>query len=831
MSANTEVRGLSPSEVLARRARGQGNNVQLQTSRSYLEIVRENVFSFINNVLFGLGIALALLGRYSDAFMSVGVVFVNTLVSVVQEVRAKRILDQIALLTRPKATVVRDGQEQTIDPAEIVLGDVLVLHPGDQVVVDGRVVGSGRVDIDESLLTGESDLVAKRAGDSVFSGSFCVAGQALYEVQKVGADSFAMQLTAGAQAFRRVYTPLQQEINLVIRIILLIAVYFELLLILRSLSVRFAIVESVRMSTVIIGLVPNALFLALALAYAMGAVRMVRQGALVQQANAVESLSNVDVLCMDKTGTITTNRLKLEALLPFGRPEAEVRRMLGDYVISATARNRTSDALCEECGGQARALHEEVLFSSQRKWSALAFADPDLTGVYVLGAPEMLASHLQPGPDLAPQIDEWTRQGLRVLLFAYRPEVLPLTAAGRAPSLPDGLVPLALLSLSDELRPEARETFAGFARAGIRLKIISGDNPQTVAALALQAGLGPDLKVTSGAELAEMDRLRLAEAAEDTTVFGRVTPQQKEDLVDLLQRRGHYVAMIGDGVNDVLSLKKANLGISLQSGSQMTRSVADIILLNDSFASLPFAFREGQRILNGMQDILKLFLTRVLVVALLILSIQVAGSFPFTPKNASLLALLTVGIPTIALAAWAQSGPVRRDGLVRALLHFVLPAALTLSLVALGVYMVHYIPTYRAILAEASPALSRAAMAGALPLARSALTSITVLGGLILIPFAAPPVKLLVGGDRFSGDWRPTILASALLVVYLVILAVPSLRTFFELVDLPAGDYVLVGAAALAWAVTLRWMWRRRFLDRFLGLDMHPSLHGSGDRR
>jgi cation-transporting P-type ATPase E len=830
MPAPTEIQGLSQSEVLARRARGQGNDVQFQTSRSYFQIIRENVFSFINNVLFGLGIALALLGRYSDAFMSVGVVFVNTLVSVVQEVRAKRILDQIALLTRPKATVVREGREQTIDPAEIVLGDVLVLHSGDQVVVDGQMVG-GRADVDESLLTGEADLVPKRAGDPVYSGSFCVAGQALYEAQKVGADSFAMQLTSGAQAFRRVHTPLQQEINLVIRIILLIAVYFELLLILRSLSNRLGIVESVRMSTVIIGLVPNALFLALALAYAMGAVRMVRQGALVQQANAVESLSNVDVLCMDKTGTITTNRLRLDDLQPIDWLETEVRRMLGDYVTSTTARNRTSDALCDACGGQARTVREEVLFSSQHKWSALALDDPALPGVYVLGAPEMLVSRLRPGRDLAPQIDEWAARGLRVLLFAHRPDVVPLSDAGGQPVLPDGLIPLAILSLSDELRPEARETFAGFGKAGIRFKIISGDSLQTVAALARQAGLGPELKVVSGAELAEMDRVQFAQAAEDTTVFGRVTPRQKENLVEALRRRGHYVAMIGDGVNDVLSLKKANLGISVQSGSQMTRSVADIILLNDSFASLPFAFREGQRILNGMQDILRLFLTRVLVVALLILSIQVAGSFPFTPKNASLLALLTVGIPTIALAAWAQSGPTRRNGLVRALLHFVLPAALTLSLVALGVYMVYYIPTFRAILLQGSPAATRAAAEGAVPVARSALTSITVLGGLILIPFAEPPIKFLVGGEHLSGDWRPTILAGALLVVYLIIMAVPSLRDFFELVKLPDYHYPLICLAAVAWAVILRWVWRTRLLDRFLGLDMHPSLHRNADRR
>src|SRR5262249_34816544 len=254
------------------------------------------------------------------------------------------------------------------------------------------------------------------------------------------------------------------------------------------------------------------------------------------------------------------------------------------------------------------------------------------------------------------------------------------------PTLPVELQPLGLMCFTDELRPEARETLQRFAESGIRLKIISGDNPQTVAALAQQAGLSPDARLIAGTELAGMDETQFAQAADDATIFGRTTPQQKERLVRALRKRGHHVAMIGDGVNDLLSLKQANLGIAMLSGSQATRAVADIVLLHDSFAVLPYAFQEGQRILNGMQNIFKLFLTRVLYVTLLIVSVGIIGGFPFAPKHASLLALLTVGIPTLALAAWARPGLAPRGSLVRPLLHFVLPAALTLSLVGLGVY-------------------------------------------------------------------------------------------------------------------------------------------------
>jgi cation-transporting ATPase E len=812
--------GLSPDEVLARRARGLGNDVELLSSRSYSQIFRENVFTFVNCVLFSLGLALVALGRISDAMVSVGVVLVNVVVSVVQEVRAKRTLDCVALLTQPRATVLRCGELQVVDPREVVLGDVLFAAPGDQIVVDGGVLAGGRLDVDESLLTGESDRVPKHEGDPVYSGSFVVAGTAYYEAQKVGKDSLANQLTVSARAFRRTYTPLQREVNLVIRVILLLAVYIEILLIASSLVQNTAFVESVQMSVVIAGLVPNGLFLAIAVAYAMGAVRIVGHGALVQQSNAIESLSHVDVLCLDKTGTLTANRLALYALEPCGGEAADLQQLIGDFAASASVSNRTAEALAAACPGEQRRLREEVPFSSERRWSAVAFDDPDRCGVYVLGAPETLEPHLRAGADLGPHAEAWAVEGLRVVLYCAAAPDAPLHDADGEPCLPPSLTPLGVVAFHDELRPEARETLAGFAESGIRLKIISGDNPQTVAALARQAGLDPTAKLIAGPELAALDETGFAQAAEEASIFGRITPQQKEALVRALRRRGNHVAMTGDGVNDVLALKQSSLGIAMLSGSQATRAVADIVLLNDSFAVLPHAFREGQRIRNGMQNILKLFLTRVLCVTLLILSISVIGGFPFAPKQASLLALFTVGIPTLALAAWARPGPSSRRGLVRSLLHFVLPAALTMSLVGLAVYSWYLVTSYEAFLGN-NLALSDAELFGrAVAIAQSALTTVTVLCGLLLIPFVEPPTRAWVGGNRLAGDWRPTLLALVIAVIYGVIVAMAPLRAFFELTPLAPLDYAALVAVAGVWAYLLRFTWRHQLLDRFLSLDL-----------
>lgn len=746
-------------------------------------------------MLVAIGLGLVLLHRLDDAFLTAGIILLNVIVGVSQEARAKIQLDRIALLTRPKARVIRDGQERTVDPRDLVRGDLLVVGPGDQIVLDGQVIGAGHLAVDESLLTGESDRVPKQAGDPVYSGSFCVTGSGRYVATQVGAASLAHQMTAQARAFRQVKTPLQQDIDYVVRVLVLLLLQLGLLIGLSFLHAPVPLVQGVQIAAVLVALVPQGLFAMITVTYAMGALRMAGKGALIQHINAVESLSNVDVLCLDKTGTLTTNTLRIEAVVPLGAAAPDLARLLGDFIASGSAGNRTAEAIGAAFPGHAWPVSDEVVFSSSEKWSALAVAAPETPRIYVLGAPEVLQPRLRPGSDLGPQPDAWAAQGLRVRLFAYRPDPAPLHTPAGAPCLPAGLIPLALLSLRDELRPEAQATLAGFAAAGVRLKIISGDHPQTVAALARQAGLHGDLHPVSGLDLAALDDAAFDRAAEEATVFGRITPQQKEHLVRSLQAQGHYVAMIGDGVNDVLSLKRAQLAIAMQSGSQASRSVADIVLLNDSFAILPTAVQEGRRILSGMTDVLRLVLTHTLYITLLIAAAAIVGvPFPTTPKLRSLITLLSVGIPTLQIAAWARPEPPS-GSVLRAVRRFVLTAGITVGATLLAVYLTYFL------------------VSGDLDLARGAATTAAMFCGLLLVVFAEPPTPAWVAGDAFSGDWRPTLVALGMVGLYGFIMGVPLLREFYGLTPLPGADLLGLSGVAGAWALAVRGLWRHQALE------------------
>jgi cation-transporting P-type ATPase E len=572
----------------------------------------------------------------------------------------------------------------------------------------------------------------------------------------------------------------------------------------------------VQRAAVVAGLVPAGLLLAITLAYGLGAVRMVGQDVLIQQSNAVESLSNVDTLCLDKTGTLTTNQLHLRQIFPCDRPESEIKALLIDYAASTTAGNKTTEALAQMGDGSALARRPkaEVPFSSARKWSAIAFDEPDRRGVYVLGAPEILARALPLTAELKDLMQSEARQGLRVILFAYSPDGGAIEDPEH-PKLPADLYPLALLSFDDQLRPEAYETLQGFFAAGIEVKIISGDNPQTVAALAKQAGLGAEVQVVSGQELAEMDEQQFAQAAETYNVFGRINPDQKAKLIQKLRLSGRYVAMIGDGVNDLLSLKQANLAIAMESGSKATRGVADIVLLKDSFGSLPRAFLEGQRIRNGIQDVLKLFMIRTFCVTLLIFATAiVTDSFPLQNKQSAVVALIGVGFPTMFIPIWAKPGLLPRRSMVRSILHFVIPATLTLTFVSLFVYLFYLVV---AVL-DLPPGSGLAEVNHAVP--RSALVTILIMGQLLLLPFLKPPTTAWVGGELLNGDWRYSLVAFVLFGLYLLILAVSPVRQFFELYPLGMVNYLFIGLIALEWCLVLRFMWRTRFLDRFLGVDL-----------
>jgi cation-transporting ATPase E len=570
---------------------------------------------------------------------------------------------------------------------------------------------------------------------------------------------------------------------------------------------------------------------------------------VVQQVNAVESLSNVDVLCMDKTGTLTANRLSLHGLQPLGKnSRRDVELLLGSFVRSTSAPNRTSEAIAAGIPGEKHTPADEVPFASSRKWSALAFDGDSLRGVYVLGALEALKPLLPPeavtaDAPLSAQAREWSDAGLRVLVFARNPDVGSLDDERGRPQLPT-LAPLGVVGLGDALRTEAGEILAECKRLGIQAKIISGDDPRTVAALASRVGLVSETPPVSGLELAQMSEEEFDQAAATGTIFGRIEPSQKEKLIEKLVARGRYVAMIGDGVNDVLALKKAQLGIAMGSGSDATRRVADMVLIEDSFSALRPAFREGKRVAAGVTNAMCLFLTRVSVATLVIVAVSMLGlGFPFEPAHVA-LSYLTAGIPSFFLIIWARP-ETRQPELLRSLARFVIPAATVTMLIGVALYAGFYIrvlagvQTYRipaSVVAsfEAFTGLPYDAdgqfgVAAATIVAQTALSIFITITAFVLILFLEPPMRFFTGWTAQRSDKRPALLALALSASLALIVMVPALARYVSLFPLGPGAAAAIALAVLLWTLALRTIWRTRLFERFVSLDTARGYAADGD--
>lgn len=784
--------GLTSAEASARAFAGQANSVVWPASRSFRRILLDNGATPINLVLFTISAMLLALQLFGDAVLTAGLVLGNVAAGVVQEARAKRQLDRIALLNRPRALVMRDGSETELAPEDIVLGDHVLLQPGDQVFVDGSLITASGLGMDESLLTGESDIVPKQPGDEVVSGTYCMTGSGVYEAMRVGANTTANTITARARQHRIPRTPLQREVGLVLWTMTLVVVILGLVVArsFQEASGDVPLRDTVRAAAVIVALVPQGLAVMVTVSYAMAAVRMAGSGVLIQRMNAVESISHVDMLCLDKTGTLTTNRLTVESLKPYGLTEIELQELLGTFAASASFRNRTADALQESFPRPPHPFMDEVAFDSSRKWSGLTFGDDALRGAYVLGAPEVLALHSEPGSTGLTDAQEWTARGLRVLMFAARADLERFPREDGEPVLPGGLTPLGLAVLRDEMRPDAAVVIAELHEAGIDLKVISGDHPETVAALARQAGLPVDGRLVSGAELEAADEEELERLANGATVFGRVSPRDKERIVHALRKGGRYVAMVGDGVNDVPALKAAQVAVALRSGSAITRSIADMLLLDDAFSSLPRGFREGQRIRKGMESIFRLFLTRTLSLTLMILAVSLLNDpFPVTPRHTAIIAMLTVGIPSLFLAFWAKPGKTGKLVILSGA-EFVLPAAISIAAVGLIVFEFFLSTT------------------DDIELARTALTLTAISCGLLLILFLEPPTPAWAAASPLSGDWRPTLLAVGISALFVAFMAIGVFRRFYELALPDAWGFAVVGLVVLAWAFVLRAVWR-----------------------
>ena len=755
-------RGLTEAEA-QRRLPERPPATRTGASRSYGSIVRANVFTVFNLILATFGTVTLLYGDWRDALF-LGILVANTTVGITQEVRAKRALDRLSALVAPTATVVRDGRPRPLHVDEVVPGDLIRLAPGDQLVADGQLVSAEGLALDESILSGESAPVRSGAGAEVRSGSFAVEGHGSYLVEAVGAESYAERIAGEARAFRHPRSPLELAFN---RLLLgLVGVMVPLGAVLGvSLDKRDASLDEIVSTSVaaVVSLVPEGLMVLASLTYAVAALRMSRRGALAQQLNAIESLAAVDVLCTDKTGTLTEAALRVVTAVPAPGTQAdELTRALGTYAASSPVRNGTLEALAAEFPAEAVEIEGEVPFSSGRRWSALTLGGR----TYVLGAPELIPL----GP-LADRVAEEQRGGRRVLAFAAFDGVL---ARNESPAVPAELEPLGVLVLAERLRPEARATVEFFRSQGVELKVLSGDAPETVAAIATDAGVALAGAAVDGSAAA--DDAAALEAATRATVVGRISPAGKRAVVAALRDQGRYVAMLGDGVNDVPALKEARLAIAQGSGAQMAKSVADLVLVRGDFSSVPEMVAEGRQILRNLQRVAKLYVTKSAFAAFLILTVgTTATAYPLIPRHFSLAASLTIGIPSFLLALAPSSGSWDTAGFLRRVSRFAVPAG---AAAGIGV-----VSSYQFSLNALD-----------LPLfeARTVAITVLVLVGLYLILALEG-----VGGRRgrlIAG------MCMVLLLAYVGTLLLPSTREFFELA-LPSVEIVATAVVGAAIAV------------------------------
>src|SRR3954454_2422182 len=783
--------GLSAKEAAAR-LRKLGPPPET-SSRSTSSIVAGNVFTLFNaiiGVFFVLDLAL---GLYADSIFGL-IAVVNSYIGIRQELKAKATLDELAVLVAPHARVVRDGSAVELLSTEVVPGDVVAVGPGDQLVADGEAIDSRGLTLDESMLTGEADGIGKEAGDRILSGSFCVSGSGHYRVDAVRGGSYAGRLAGEAQAFRHPPSPLQEEVNRVIVACTYVMLPLAALLIL-TLKVRsVSLDEAAQTATAgLVTLIPEGLVLLMSVTFAVAAVRLARRNTLVQQMSATESLAAVDTICVDKTGTLTAGELRLAGVeYADGVDPDSGAKALGSFAASAGDRNQTLETIAEKFPGQASRVSGEVPFSSEWKWSGVSLDGGSGGATYVMGAPDILTESgaLTLPSRLAAKLEEETAAGRRVVAFGQTSEALPDDpAAGGAPKL----TPLALVVLEETLRPDAAETIATIREEQVDLKLISGDAAATVTAVAYAVGVPRDAGVIEGPELPE-DTEGLKKAALENTIFCRIKPEQKKSLVGALVAAGRYVAMIGDGVNDVPALKRARMAVPMGSGTQVTKGVADVVLLKDQFGRLPEAVGEGRRIARNIHRLGRLYLTKTVYAATLILLVAVPGFvFPFLPRHLTVAAFLTIGIPSFVLALMPSDGPLYRGRLLRALAAFAVPAGVATAVGSiLSFFLVDTV-------AGASLAAGRTA----------ATTTLIVLGLAFILLLERGP-----GREHIAIQSNMLAMVAALGAAFAGVLAIAPLREFFDMVLLSAPEWFLALLAAAAGLTIASLLWKVPQIER-----------------
>mgnify|MGYP004592240555 FL=1 len=715
--------GLTNEQVQQRIEEGKINVNENPNTRSYKQIVRENVLTFFNFLNLALMIMVLLVGSYKNS-MFMGIIVINTVIGIVQEVRAKKTLDKLAILTESKAVVLREGKKWSISTEKLVMDDILYLKTGDQIPADSKVL-EGSIEVNESLLTGESDNLQKNEGDELFSGSFVTSGEAWCQIIHVGKDNYAAQITSEAKEFKRHNSELRNSLNAILKTISVIIVPMGLLLFYKQYyiagnGIRDAVVNMV---AAVLGMIPEGLVLLTSVALTRGTLALTRKNTLVQELYCIETLARVDTLCLDKTGTITAGTMCVEQVEPYvkgmtfqkslpetaqpqipqsdadqpasvqscsenpdasqsettllatvqpeqAQPEmtiGEIERVMANMMSVLKDKNATADALHKRFSRRTDMPVDHCIpFSSDRKYSGVAFKDE---GTYLMGAAQFLFP--DGNEDLLRQCAQYGKEGLRVLVLAHSPN------KNQENELPEGLRPVALFMITDIIREDAPETLEFFKNQGVNLKVISGDDPVTVSAIAKKAGLENADQYIDATTITTPEEMEHAVA--DCSVFGRVTPQQKKEMVLALQKQGHTVAMTGDGVNDVLALKEADCSVVMAEGSDAAKNIANVVLMDSNFSAMPDIVNQGRRVINNIRTAASMFLIKTIFSALLcLITIFCGESYPFEPIQMSLISACAVGIPTFLLAQENNFNKIE-SGFLRYVFMNAFPAAVTIT--------------------------------------------------------------------------------------------------------------------------------------------------------
>ncbi|MFF0455175.1 cation-translocating P-type ATPase [Nocardia africana] len=751
--------GLTAAEVAQRVRDGQTNDMPDRASRSVADIVRANVFTRINAILGVLFVLVLATGSIIDGMFGLLIV-ANSVVGIVQELRAKRTLDELAIVGQAKPVVRRDGAAAEVGPKDVVLDDLIELGPGDQIVVDGEVVECELLEVDESLLTGEADPIDKSVGAKVMSGSYVVAGSGAYRATKVGKDAYAAQLAHEASKFTLVDSELRSGIDTILKVITYLLIPAGLVTIYNQL---FSSHQSWQhalngMVAALVPMVPEGLVLMTSIAFAVGVVRLGQRKCLVQELPAIEGLARVDVVCADKTGTLTENGMRLSELRVVGDvPEQRLRPVLAALAHDDPRPNASvlaiAEAMTEDPDWASTAV---APFSSAKKWSGISYGE---YGNWLLGAPDVL---LDPDSGIAATAQDIGAQGLRVLLLASSDRPVD------DPDAPGTVTPQALVVLEQKVRPDARETLDYFAGQDVSIKVISGDNAVSVGAVASSLGL-PGGEHAVDARRLPTTEAELADVLDRETTFGRVRPDQKRAMVGALQSRGHTVAMTGDGVNDVLALKDADIGVAMGSGSPATRAVAQIVLLDNRFATLPYVVGEGRRVIGNIERVSNLFLTKTVYSVLLAFLVGVAGigsqifdysplSYPFLPRHVTIAAWFTIGIPAFILSL-APNNERARTGFVPRVLRLAIPSGTVIGVMTFIAYLIAYWSADQSLPTEARE----------VQIGTTALITLLVIAVWVLAIVARP------------WNWWKILLIAGSVAGYLILFTVPFTRHFFKL--------------------------------------------------